>query len=159
AAWTSNADPKKAAASKPQPATLPPTPSLAAAPALGLAEAIETSLTRNPDLIALRESENVGRAVVRVAATYPFNPTVQTRILPYNKFQNGTDAATYNYVLVWQQFELAHQRRYREANASAALDATRWTIQQAELVNVALTTQLYLAALYQHGLHDLAEMT
>jgi cobalt-zinc-cadmium efflux system outer membrane protein len=128
-------------------------------PGLGLAEAIETGLARNPDLITLRATEDVSRAMIDVAQTYPFNPIVQTRILPYGRFDRGGGTSTYNYVLLWQTFELAHQRSHREANAAAGLDATRWNIQQADLQNVALTVQLYFAVLYQHGLRDLARRT
>lgn len=126
---------------------------------LGLSEAIETGLAQNPDLITLRQNEGVSHALLGVAQTYPFNPRVQTRILPLNKFPNGDDASTYNYVLLWQTFELAHQKHYRTRNAAEALENVRWTIHQAELLNAALTTQLYLTALYQRGLRDLSEAT
>jgi outer membrane protein, heavy metal efflux system len=156
-AATQPADKAKPPASLPplQPAQEPANAPLG----LSLSEAIETGLTRNPDLITQRQAENVGAAVLGVARTPLFNPTVQARILPYNKFADGTNAATYNYVLLWQQFELAHQRHFRSENASAALNGIRWTIHQAELMNVALTEQLYFTALYQRGLRDLADMT
>jgi cobalt-zinc-cadmium efflux system outer membrane protein len=125
---------------------------------LGLNEAIETGLSRNPDLVALKAAEGVNEALVDVAGTYPFNPTVQTRVLPYAK-QFGHNLPVNNYVLLWQQFELAHQRRFREQNAAAILNAVRWNIHQAELQNVAMTSQLYFAALYQRGLRELAELT
>jgi cobalt-zinc-cadmium efflux system outer membrane protein len=127
--------------------------------ALGLAAAIETGLERNPDLVALRETEGVGRAVLGVARTYPFNPILQTRVLPLSINPDGTNAPTLNYVLLWQTFELAHQWRFRKEFAAAGLDNTRWTIQQAALQNVALTEQLYFAALYQRGLRDLSHRT
>lgn len=126
---------------------------------LGLSEAIEIGLSRNPDILTLRTTENVSRAMLGVAQTYPYNPILQTRILPWGQFQNGNAASTYNYVLLWQTFELAHQQSYREQNASATLDATRWTIHQAEVQNVAMTEQLYFTALYQDGLADLAHRT
>jgi outer membrane protein TolC len=124
----------------------------------GLNDAIETGLSRNPDLIALKQAEGVNEAIVDVARTYPFNPTVQTRILPYAQ-AFGHTLPVYNYVLLWQQFELAHQRRFREQNAAATLNATRWNIQQAQLQNVAMTSQLYFTALYQRSLRELAEQT
>jgi cobalt-zinc-cadmium efflux system outer membrane protein len=126
---------------------------------LGLAAAIETGLERNPDLVTLRETEGVGRAVLGVARTYPFNPILQTRVLPLSRNPDGTNASTLNYVLLWQTFELAHQWRFRKEFAAAGLDNTRWTIQQAALQNVALTEQLYFAALYQRGLRELAHRT
>src|SRR5262249_16672947 len=113
---------------------------------LGLVEAIETGLSQNPDLVTVRGTVNVSQAGLGVARTYPFNPTVQIRVLPYNKNQNGTDASTYNYVLLWQQFELCHQRRYRAQNAAALVDSARLAVQQAELTNVAMTEQLFFTA-------------
>lgn len=130
-----------------------------ASPPLTLATAIETGLTQNPDLAALRENEGIGAAILGVARTYPFNPIVQTRILPIGRNADGTSISTYNYVFVWQTFELAQQWRYRKEFAAAGLNNTRWTIQQAALQNLALTEQLYFAALYQLGLRDLAERT
>ena len=124
---------------------------------IGLSEAIDVSLRQNPDLAALRGTEPVSAAAVGVAAEYPFNPVVQTRILPFGHFKNGLgDTSVYNYVLLWQTFELAHQRHHRKHNAQAQLDVTRWTIHQAELQSAALTLQLYLTALYQKGLGELA---
>jgi outer membrane protein TolC len=136
-----------------------PAPVAAGPDELGLNEAIETSLTQNPDLRILRQTEGVGAAVLGVARTYPFNPTVQTRILPYAKLPKGIDGPVYSYVLLWQQFEVAHQRRFRRDNAAALLNGIRWTIQQAELQNTALTEQLFFAGLYQQGLRELADMT
>lgn len=128
-------------------------------PALGLNDAIEMALTRNPDLVTARQAEGVSEAMLGVAGAHPFNPTFQSRCLPYSQFVTGQPAAPAYYFLLWQQFELAHQRRYRQDSASAALDAVRWNIQQAQLANVAMTEQLYFAALYQRGLRELVEMT
>ena len=52
--------------------------------------------------------------------------------------------------------ELAHQQRYREASAQAALNQVRWNIVAAELTNTATTEKLYFTALYQRDLRDLA---
>lgn len=133
---------------------LPPTSSR-----LSLLDALERGLASNPDLIALRAGENVGRAVLGVAQTYPFDPILQTRILPFTHTAGGGHSSVYNYVLFWQTFELAHQQRYRERGAAALLQSTRWTIAQAEVQNVALTEQLFFAALYQRGLWELARET
>lgn len=145
---------------------LAPTPTGAPAPfvqgdvetaTLTLIEAIEQGLARNPDLIALRQQDNVGRAAVDVASVYPFNPILQTRILPYGRASNGNPTAVYNYVLFWQTFELARQRQYRTENAAAASQGVRWNIAQAEVQNLALTEQLYFTALYQHDLWQVAQ--
>ncbi len=135
------------------PSAAPPT---VVPPGLSLPAAIETGLAQNPDLVTLRENEGVAQGVLGVAQTYPFNPTFQTRILPWGRNPDGTPTATFYYFLLWQTFELAQQQRFREQSATAALENTRWTIQQAALQNVALTEQLYFTALYQRGLRDLA---
>jgi cobalt-zinc-cadmium efflux system outer membrane protein len=133
-----------------------PSPTLVRAE-LSLPAAIETGLAQNPDLITLRESEGVSRGLLGVAKTYPFNPVLQPRFLPWGRNADGTETKTFYYFLLWQTFELAHQRRFREQNAAAALENTRWTIQQAQLQTVAQTEQLYFAALYQRGLRELAQ--
>jgi len=126
---------------------------------LGLSEAIETGLAQNPDLITLRQALGVREAALGVAQTYPFNPALQTRILPWGRQGNGTTYSVYNYVVMWQTFELAHQQRFREQNAAALLDGTQWSIHQAELQTAAVTAQLYFAAVYQRGLLELADLT
>ncbi|HVX11221.1 MAG TPA: TolC family protein [Pirellulales bacterium] len=138
---------------------------IAALPApLTLPAAIEASLEQNPDLVALRQAEGVGRAVVGVARSFPFNPFFQFQATPVEQAPasakgNEPNAAqkTYQYYLVMQTFELAHQRRHREAAAMAQLSTVRWNIFQAELVNIATTEQLFMAALYQRGLRDLSQ--
>ena len=123
---------------------------------LSLIEAIDQSLITNPDLIAARQQEGVSQAMVGVAQKYPFNPFLQTRILPWGQKANGNNTSTFRYVLFSQTFELAHQQRFREQNAVAALDDVRWTIAQTELVSVAQTERLFLTALYQKALWQLA---
>ena len=129
-----------------QPAPLP----------LSLFDAIETSLQQNPDLVALRRNEGVSLGLLGVARTYPFNPYVQIQATPGQWNPGGVGPGTiYHYVLVMQTVQLAHQQRYRTANALAALTSVRWNILQAELVNVAQTERLYFTALYQRGIRDL----
>lgn len=137
-------------ASRPTPLTLP--------------AAIETSLEQNPDLVALRQAEGVSRAVVGVARSFPFNPFFQFQATPIEQApasarNNEPNAAQkiFQYYLVMHTFELAHQRRHREAAAMAQLSTVRWNIFQAELVNIATTEQLFMTALYQRGLRDLSQ--
>lgn len=141
---------------------LPSTPT-GAAP-LTLAAAVETSLEQNPDLVALRQSEGVSRAIVGVAQSFPFNPFFQFQATPVEQAPASAKSAEPNaaqkifqYYLVMHTFELAHQRRHRESAAMAQLRAVRWNIFQAELQNIALTEQMFMAALYQRGLRDLAD--
>jgi cobalt-zinc-cadmium efflux system outer membrane protein len=124
---------------------------------VSLQTAIATSLVRNPDLIAARGQEQVGEAAMDVAATYPWNPFVQIQLLPATGGTNSTH--TNYYIWLMQRFELAHQRRYREESAAAALDQIRWSIHYSELLNIAQSTRLYFTALYQRELYELANQT
>jgi outer membrane protein, heavy metal efflux system len=131
---------------------------------LTLAAAVETSLEQNPDLVALRLSEGVSRAVVGVARSFPFNPFFQFQATPVEQAPASAKSSEpnaaqkiYQYYLVMQTFELAHQRRHREAMAMAQLSSVRWNILQAEFQNIAQTEQLFMTALYQRGLRDLAQ--
>ena len=123
---------------------------------LSIRQAIETALTQNPDLVAQRQAEGVSSAALGVAQTYPFNPWVQVQATPYQDARVGGPGTTSHYVLLMQQFQLAGQQQHREEAACAALNGVRWTLLQAELLNVAQTQRLYFAALYQQGLRDLA---
>jgi cobalt-zinc-cadmium efflux system outer membrane protein len=122
---------------------------------LSLDQAIETGLSQNPDLVALRQTEGVSEAAYGVASTYPFNPNVQVRATPFQRDPQGGTGAMYHYVLVMQQIQLAHQQQYREEAAASQLNQVRWTICQAELLNIAQTARLYFTALYQRGIRDL----
>src|SRR5262249_25203670 len=127
---------------------------------LTIEQAIETGFMRNPDLISLRQAEGVSVGAYGVAATYPFNPYVQVQAtpIPHQVIGDGKGQGTvYNYVLLIQQIQLAHQQQFREEAASAALNQVRWNIHQAELVTLAQTTRLYFAALYQRGIRDLLQ--
>ena len=125
--------------------------------------AIETALAQNPELIALRQNENVGLGVLGVAQTYPFNPFVQVQATPLQWAPNQAtinegSGTTSHYVLLMQQIQLGNQQQYREEAASASLNGIRWNILQAELLNVAQTERLYFVAVYQQGLRDLANL-
>lgn len=121
---------------------------------LNLFQALETGLAQNPDLVALRRNEGVGRGALGVAQTYPFNPFVQVQATPLQQNVNSGSGTIYNYVLLMQTLQLGHQQQSREESALAALQSVRWNILQAELLNVAQTERLYFTALYQRGLRD-----
>jgi cobalt-zinc-cadmium efflux system outer membrane protein len=123
---------------------------------LSLPQSVALALEQNPDLIALRQSENVGSAALGVAQTYPFNPFVQIQATPYQDRPSAGPGTTYHYVLLMQTIQLAHQQQFREEGAASALNSTRWNIHQAELQNVAQTERLYFNLLYQRGLLELA---
>jgi cobalt-zinc-cadmium efflux system outer membrane protein len=124
---------------------------------LSLDRCISLGLAQNPDLIALRQTENAGSAALEVAQTYPFNPFVQVQATPLQDQQSGGPGTTYHYVLLMQTIQLAHQQQFREEGAASALNSTRWNIHQAELLNVAQTERLYFSTLYLRGLLELAK--
>jgi cobalt-zinc-cadmium efflux system outer membrane protein len=126
---------------------------------LTLDAAIATSLDRNDTLVTLRAGEPVAQAMLDVANHYPYNPYIKAEILPYARDPFGNLLAVRNTVYVLQSLELAHQQRYREASASAALNQVRWNLVAAELTNVATTEKLFFTALYQRDLRDLALRT
>jgi cobalt-zinc-cadmium efflux system outer membrane protein len=126
---------------------------------LSLGQAIETSLAQNPDLVAARRAEGVGRTAIGVAQTYPFNPWVQVQATPWQDPEQGGPGTTTHYVLLMQTLQLAHQRDYRERSAASALSSIRWNIAQQELLSVAQTMRLYFTAQYQRGIRDLARLS
>ncbi len=137
------------------------------AASLTLPDALQQSLMANPDLVALRGQRNVNEAMVGVAQTYIWNPFVQSQFFPNGRPYvpntpgqpaSGGGQSNY-YIWAMQRFEMAHQRRFRTKSALAALDQTQWNIFQGELLNVARTTSLYFAAVYQKELYDLAAET
>jgi cobalt-zinc-cadmium efflux system outer membrane protein len=127
----------------------------AGAVGLTLEEAIETALQNNPSLIALRQDEPVSRAALRVAGTYPHDPSVQVTVLPESRFDNGETGSVVNSVQIMQTLELAHQPRYRWQTGSAQWNRTRWSIVEAEARSVAETQRRFFAVLYQCKLHEL----
>jgi outer membrane protein TolC len=152
--------------------SLPQTPLVASAPAapvgsgtsadagavpLTLDTAIATSLDRNDTLVTLRAGEPVAQAMLDVAQHYPFNPYIKAEVLPYARDPMGNLLAVRNSVYILQTLELAHQQRYREASATAALNQIRWTVVAAELTTLATTEKLFFTALYQRDLRDLAQ--
>lgn len=126
-------------------------------PQLSLDAAIATSLDRNDTLVTLRAGEPVAQAMLDVAEHYPFNPTIKAEVLPYARDPTGNLLAVRNSVYILQTLELAHQQRYREASAAAALNQIRWSVIAAELTTLATTEKLFFTAVYQRDLRDLAQ--
>jgi len=122
---------------------------------LTLEEAIETALRGNPSLVALRQDEPVSRAALRVARSYPYDPSMQVMVLPQSRFDNGETGSVANSVQIMQTVELAHQLRYRWQAGRAQLNRTRWRIVKAELRSVAETERRFFAVLYRRKLHAL----
>jgi len=123
---------------------------------LSLLDAIDMALAQNPDLTAQRYAEGVSEGALGVAQTYPFNPWVQIQVLPGSSNPTGNGDTTAHYVLLMQQLQLAHQRRYRTEAAEAALNSVRWNFVMAKLSNMAQTERFYFAALYRQELAELS---
>lgn len=123
---------------------------------LRLEDAVNLALERNPDLVAARAGEPVAHAAFHVAETYPWNPQFQTQVLPYNRDRDGNYGSVSQQYSIMQTLELAGQKRFRMGAATANWDQVDSTIRQAELTNVAQTTRLFFAVLYQRDLRDMS---
>ena len=150
---------ESAAIEAPVPVTAPAIAPPEGSGALTLDQAIAVGLQQNPTLVALRATQPVAEAALRVAQTYPFNPYVQVEVCPVDHELGTGQGAILNYVYLMQTLELAHQSRYREASAAAARNQVCWNVVHAELTNAAQTEKLYFTALYERDLRDLARLT
>jgi outer membrane protein, heavy metal efflux system len=137
-----------------------PTPSASILPRkLSLREAIDTALIQNPDAVTARAAGPVSDAGRVVAATYPWNPTVQVGVDPYTRDREGNFLATKNQVSITQTLELAHQTRYRRRASDADWNQQRAVIAQGELTAAVAAMRAYFDASYRKGLLDLATNT
>jgi cobalt-zinc-cadmium efflux system outer membrane protein len=87
---------------------------------ISLREVIDTALIQNPEVVTARAAAPVASAALGVAATYPWNPTVQVGVFPYARDVEGNLLAVKNQVAVTQTMELAHQPQFRWRAANAA---------------------------------------
>lgn len=124
---------------------------------LSLRDAIETALVQNPDAVTARAGGPVSDASRIVAATYPWNPTLQVGVDPYTRDRDGNFLATKNQVSVTQTLELAHQSRYRRQSADAGWNQQRAIVAQAEWTAAIAAMRAYFDALYRQALLELAK--
>ena len=98
-------------------------------------------------------------ALRRLASPRPIRSIPGYRFVPHlgSRTTDGGTGSTYNYVVLQQNVQLAHQQRFREDIAASQLNQVRWNICQAELLNTAQTARLYFTALYQRGIRDLIQ--
>jgi outer membrane protein TolC len=123
---------------------------------LSLDQAIEITLRQNPSLVTQRQGEAVSQAAVGVASAYPYNPSLQTVVLPYSVNSLGNSVPVQNSVALLQTVELAHQQRHREDAATADFSRTTWSIRRAEALQAAQTERLYFTAIYQRDLRNMS---
>jgi len=122
-----------------------------------LPAALELTLSRNPDLVAIRQSLPVSSAAVAVARRFPtsLNPTVSVDARPWTFERNpggGSRPLEADVTISWNQpIELGHRRAYREAIARAAYNQAEWRVLQAELAALVQTYRLHQTATYRRG--------
>ena len=122
---------------------------------LDLTTALQLTLSRNPDLVALRRSLCVSAAAVAVARQFPtsLNPTVSVDYQPWNFERDvgqGARRLEQLIAVTWSQpIELGQRTAKRLAIAQAAYDQTHWDILQAELSALVETYQRHQTAAYR----------
>jgi len=129
----------------------PATTETAAGTPVDLATALELTLVRNPDLVAIRQSLPVSSAAIAVAHRFPtsVNPTVSVDVRPW-VFERSRAPAEADVTVSWNQpIELGHRRAYREAIARAAYSQVQWNVLQAELSALVRTYRLHQTATYR----------
>lgn len=129
----------------------PATQETAAGTPVDLRSALELTLSRNPDLVAIRQNLPVSSAAIAVAHRFPtnLNPTVAVDVRPW-VFERDRGPAEADVTISWNQpIELGHRRTYREAIARAAYSQTQWNILHAELSTLVQTYRLHQTATYR----------
>ncbi len=138
------------------PDEIPSPPGSSSRRKLGLREAIDTALARNPDAITARAGGPVNDATRVVTATYPWNPSVQVQVDPFARAEDGSSLQTRNQVIVTQTLELAHQSRYRRQAADAGWNQQRAVIAQSEWTAAVAAMRAYFEALYRKGVAEVS---
>ena len=151
--------PALAAAPPPIAVPAPAAPSPPAAPPAGmtLAEALRTALARNPDLAAIRGSEEVSRAALEVERSYPHNPQLAVDVRPLTRESNGQNGEVFVSASLLQEIELARQGRYRQLAGEAEVDRTQFQIQTLGAQVAAETSRRFFTALARRAQRELAE--
>lgn len=132
---------------------------------LTLEAALYGAITRNPDLVALRQGNAASAEAVEVARRFPttLNPTlwVDVRPLAYERVPGQTLANgnrlgprldqkdALMYFSLRQPIELGHQTTHRYNIARAAYSQQQWTVVQAELTAIVQTYRLFQTAAYR----------
>ena len=133
----------------------PATPAAPAGTPVDLRAALELTLSRNPDLVAIRQNVPVSSAAIAVAHRFPtsLNPTVSIDARPWTFERNtgtGSRRLETDFSISWSQpIELGHRRAYREAIARATFNQTQWNVLQAELSALVQTYRLHQTATYR----------
>ena len=150
--------PLPAAAPTPQQPADDPAEPVPAAPAtlpVDLKTALEWTLARNQDLIAIRQNLRVSQAALAVAQRFPtsLNPTVSLDVRPWTFEKNtgqGARPLETQVSLSWAQpIELGGRTGLRTEIARASFTQTQWNILQAELTALVQTYRFHQTATYR----------
>lgn len=133
-----------------------PTTVAAASPEtpVDLETALQWTLSRNPDLVAVRQQTDVSAVAVAVARQFPMsvNPSVAVTLRPWafeRNFGQGSQRLGASVSVAWSQPLELGRRGPRLGMAQAAYDQTHWNILQAELVALVQTYRLHQTATYR----------
>ena len=119
-----------------------------------LETALQWTLARNPDLVAVRQNTDVSAVAVAVARLFPMsvNPSVTVALRPWaleRDFGRGSQRLGASVAVAWTQPLELGRRGPRLGMAQAAYDQTQWNILQAELVALVQTYRLHQTATYR----------
>jgi outer membrane protein TolC len=124
---------------------------------LSIEASVQYALANNPQLMAVREQHGIAAAGVVIAKTYPFNPIYQG-IFQDAQGPNGTVTNPFpQQHQVTLEFELFHQRMYRQQAAYAALSRSDWEIAAQELLFAVNTIRAFDAVLYRRRKLELSQ--
>jgi cobalt-zinc-cadmium efflux system outer membrane protein len=115
-------------------------------------QAVARALIDNPEIAALRQQHGIAAAGVVIADTYPFNPTLETRV----RHNDGPESAGItNRVavesIVLFELELRGQRGHRRRAAQAALSRTDYEIAFQEISLAIRTIRAFDTVLYRRA--------
>jgi cobalt-zinc-cadmium efflux system outer membrane protein len=129
---------------------------------LTLEDALQWTLSCNPDLVAIRQNLNVSADAVQVARRFPtsLNPTVSVDMQPWI-FERGPgqeiDQLATKVSVSWMQpIEFGHRTALRTSIACATYSQTRWTILQNELLSLVQTYRLHQGGIYRREKYRIA---
>ena len=125
---------------------------------LTLDTAVNYALQNNPEIAAVRQQHGIAAAGVVIARTYPFNPTLESRV----RFAGGPLSATVTNPVPFEhtvllEWEIRHQRRYRREEAVAALSRTDAEIAFQEMNLAIRVIRAFNTAVYRRDKLRLAE--
>jgi cobalt-zinc-cadmium efflux system outer membrane protein len=138
----------------------PAVPAEPVPPVLSLDAAVGYALRNNPLMVAQRQQYGIAAAMVVIADTYPFNPSLENRVQAASGPESAgiTNQVPLEHLLLWE-VEVRGQGRYRRRGARAALARTDWEIAQQEQALVVRVLRAFTAVLYRQERLRLAEET